>query len=97
MEDNLTEERDSESSSDSDTICDSPFLDNLFQRYREFKVANGTDHCVMVGVQEDRVKDEGGENIKFDIAGVFGIAYKSPRKDNLIVSGIPWQRVDIHR
>ena len=94
------DECDSWSSSDDGSVSYGATAGSIsrgFSRNAEFKVANGTDHYVMIGTEEERQKDEGGATVKLDIPSVFGVEYTLPKKDHFVVSGIRWQRADFHR
>ena len=69
----------------------------VFERILEFKIANATDHYLMVGTQEEKTNDEGGHSGKLAVAGVVSASFTASKKENLIFSGIRWQTADFHR
>ena len=69
----------------------------VFERSLEFKIANGTDHYLLIGTQEERTKDEGGQAGQFGVAGVVSASFTASKKESAIFSGIRWQTADFHR
>ena len=92
--------RDTDSDSESDTESESDDAEegmvSVLSKWRKVKVAVGSDVPVWLGIQSERESSKGGQKYKIGVPSGIGLGLKRAKKEQHLISRIPWQKAKGH-